>query len=70
LREHREWFELFGKGGGEMSNMGEITLGRGDNITARPELETELDEVIKSLEEAAQEIEKLSWEKEESTPAN
>ena len=53
-----------------MLHTNEIKFGRGDNITARAELETELDEVIKSLEEAAKEIEKLAWETEESTTAN
>lgn len=53
-----------------MLQMNEIRLGKGDGIKAKSELETELDEVIKSLEEAAQEIEKLAWEKEEPAHAN
>lgn len=53
-----------------MLQTNEIRLSEGDNVRARSELETELDEVIKSLEEAAQEIEKLAWEKEEPAPAN
>jgi molybdenum-dependent DNA-binding transcriptional regulator ModE len=53
-----------------MLEMNEIRLGKGGNIRARSELETELDEVIESLEEAAKEIEKLAWENEEQAPAN
>jgi len=48
-----------------MLHMSEMRSGKQVGATARSELETELDEVIKSLEEAAQEIEKLAWEKEE-----
>jgi len=53
-----------------MLHKGEIRFSKGAGIKAGSELETELDEVIKSLEEAAQEIEKLAWEKEERAPAN
>jgi hypothetical protein len=48
-----------------MLTMSEIRLGKQVGPAARSDLETELDEVIKSLEEAAQEIEKLAWEKED-----
>jgi hypothetical protein len=58
------------EGGGMMLTMSEIRLDKQVGRAAISDLETELDEVIKSLEEAAQEIEKLAWEKEEGKPSN
>jgi hypothetical protein len=53
-----------------MLHMSEIRLGKPAGAPARSELENELDDVIKSLEEAAQEIEKLVWEKDEGKPSS
>jgi hypothetical protein len=56
--------------GGRMLTVSEIKSCKQVGATARSELETQLDEVIKSLEEAAREIEELIWETEGSAPAN
>jgi hypothetical protein len=53
-----------------MSYRREITLCLNGESCTGSELERELVEVIKSLEEAAQEIEKLVWDKEEKKGAS
>jgi len=52
-----------------MSYRREIALCPNGESCTGSELERELVEVIKSLEEAAQEIEKLVWDKEEKKAA-
>jgi len=52
-----------------MSYKREIALCPNSERCTGSELERELVEVIKSLEEAAQEIEKLVWDKEEKKAA-